>query len=166
MIVKMTSSSATTKNPPPSSAVIIWKPPSKTMTSFVNDPYWKILKFGKVMGKLVSFLHAARNFAPRLRAVTTSFCILMLRRPRRTHRAPTTMVLCNFRNFQRPYLAPGGLELWKPQKSWPTGRGPYYVYSTAEVAFTWRQRPRGFQNADGCWQRGRGLNLADVSKNT
>ena len=50
--------------------------------------------------------------------------ILMLKRPRRNHRAPTIMVLTNFRKFQfsAPIFgrdatpAPGGLELLKPPK--------------------------------------------------
>ena len=48
----------------------------------------------------------------------------MLRRPGQNHRAPTIMVLGNFRKFQfsAPIFgrgatpAPGGLEFWKPPK--------------------------------------------------
>ena len=46
---------------------------------------------------------------------------------------------------------------------------PNMHYEHYKGAFTYdvsSRGGRGFQNADGCWQGGRGLSLADVSKNT
>ena len=82
--------------------------------------------FGKVMWKFGSFYAPCAFSRPALGTFIRfeKQSILMLRRPWQNHRAPTIMVLSNFRKFKfsAPIFgrgatpAPGCLELWKPPK--------------------------------------------------